>query len=125
MDKPARKLVSAAAFVAILIIALTAQDFGGRDRTPSKLPPTYTVGGIRHGISYFPKVAYDFTKPKTAGAMDFSHYHTYDEVTAFLRKWAADYPNLVDLCSAHVERLTPPVGWRVRDERVPVSAAQA
>jgi len=33
-------------------------------------------------------------------------------------------PNLVDLCSAHVERLTPPVGWRVRDERVPVSAAQ-
>jgi hypothetical protein len=28
--------------------------------------------------------------------------------------------NLVDLCSAHVERLTPPIGWRVRDERAPV-----
>ena len=77
-----------------------AQEFGppGR-RQESKLPPTYTVGGIRHGISYFPKVAYDFTKPKTAGEMDFSHYHTYDEVTAFLRQWAADYPNLVDLYS--------------------------
>ncbi len=26
-------------------------------------------------------------------------------------------PNLLDLCSTHVERLTPPIGWRVRDER--------
>ena len=99
MDKHARKLALAVVFAAILIIGLTAQDFGGRDRTPSKLPPTYTVGGIRHGISYFPKVAYDFTKPKSAGVMDFSHYHTYDEVTAFLRQWAADYPNIVDLYS--------------------------
>src|SRR5512140_629070 len=101
MDKQAIKLVSAAAFVAVLIIGLTAQEpgFRGRGQQESKLPPTYTVGGIRHGISYFPKVAYDFTKPKAAGVMDFSHYHTYDEVTAFLRKWAADYPNLVDLYS--------------------------
>ena len=99
MDKDARKLALAVGFAAILIIGLTAQDFGGRDRTPSKLPPTYTVGGIRHGISYFPRVAYDFAKPKMAGVMDFSHYHTYEEVTFFLRKWAADYPNLVDLYS--------------------------
>jgi len=26
-------------------------------------------------------------------------------------------PNLLDLCSEHVERMTPPVGWVVRDER--------
>ncbi|HZP90667.1 MAG TPA: DUF3499 family protein [Actinomycetota bacterium] len=31
-------------------------------------------------------------------------------------------PNLVDLCSAHLERLTPPIGWRVRDERAAVPA---
>ncbi|MGZ5556270.1 MAG: M14 family metallopeptidase [Candidatus Aminicenantales bacterium] len=101
MDKQAIKIVSAAAFIAILIIGLTAQEpgFRGRGQQESKLPPTYTVGGIRHGISYFPKAAYDFTKPKTAGKMDFAHYHTYDEVTAFLRQWAADYPNLVDLYS--------------------------
>ena len=99
MDRRHIKLVAAVAFAAALIIGLTGQDFGGRDRTPSKLPPTYTVGGIRHGISYFPKVAYDFTKPKKAGEIDFAHYHTYDEVTAILRKWAADYPNLIDLYS--------------------------
>src|SRR5512142_1532143 len=99
MDKHARKLVMAVVFAAVLIIGLTGQDFGGRDRSPSKLPPTYTVGGIRHGISYFPKAAYDFTKPKKEGEIDFAHYHTYDEVIAILRKWAADYPNLVDLYS--------------------------
>jgi Protein of unknown function (DUF3499) len=26
-------------------------------------------------------------------------------------------PNLLDLCAEHVERMTPPVGWVVRDER--------
>ncbi|MBI2237530.1 MAG: DUF3499 family protein [Actinobacteria bacterium] len=31
-------------------------------------------------------------------------------------------PNLLDLCAEHAERLTPPVGWRVRDERLPVPA---
>ena len=100
MDTPAKKLVAAAAFAAALIIGLTAQEPGppGR-RQESKLPPTYTVGGIRHGISYFPKAGYDFIKPIKAGEIDFAHYHTYDEVTAILRKWAADYPNLVDLYS--------------------------
>jgi len=27
-------------------------------------------------------------------------------------------PNLLDLCGEHVARMTPPVGWTVRDERV-------
>jgi Protein of unknown function (DUF3499) len=27
-------------------------------------------------------------------------------------------PNLLDLCDEHVARMTPPVGWTVRDERV-------
>jgi hypothetical protein len=26
-------------------------------------------------------------------------------------------PNLLDLCRDHVERMTPPVGWHVRDHR--------
>jgi hypothetical protein len=31
-------------------------------------------------------------------------------------------PNLLDLCREHVDRMTPPVGWTVRDERVSRSA---
>jgi hypothetical protein len=29
-------------------------------------------------------------------------------------------PHLLDLCREHVDRMTPPVGWTVRDARVPV-----
>jgi hypothetical protein len=31
-------------------------------------------------------------------------------------------PNLLDLCDEHVTRMTPPVGWTVRDARVPSPA---
>jgi hypothetical protein len=34
-------------------------------------------------------------------------------------------PNLVDLCPEHVERLTPPRGWTVRDERTVRTAGSA
>jgi hypothetical protein len=26
-------------------------------------------------------------------------------------------PNLLDLCGEHIDRLTPPIGWTVRDAR--------
>jgi hypothetical protein len=32
-------------------------------------------------------------------------------------------PNLLDLCQEHAERMTPPVGWTVRDVREPAAAA--
>lgn len=28
-------------------------------------------------------------------------------------------PNLLDLCREHIQRLTPPLGWTLRDERAP------
>ncbi len=65
-----------------------------------KPPRIYTVGGVRHGASFFPRVEYPFTKPLKPGEMDFAHYHTYDEITAFLRTWAAEHPAIVDLYSA-------------------------
>jgi len=65
----------------------------------AKAPKTYTVGGQRHGVSFFPFANYDATKPKVEGRMDFAHYHTYGEVLEFLRRWEADYPNLLSLYS--------------------------
>jgi hypothetical protein len=32
-------------------------------------------------------------------------------------------PNLLDLCREHTDRMTPPVGWTVRDRRTPISVA--
>ncbi len=66
----------------------------------AKSPKIYTVGGQRHGVSFFPRVDYEATRPKVKGEMDFAHYHTYGEVAQFLQKWEKDYPNLVALYSA-------------------------
>jgi len=32
-------------------------------------------------------------------------------------------PNLLDLCPGHVDRLTPPIGWAVKDVRTRVPAS--
>jgi hypothetical protein len=101
MDKRTRYGIVLSIFTAIGFIALMAQEPGppGRGLPEPKPTKAYTVGGIRHGISYFRRANEAFIKPKAAGEMDFLHYHTYDEVVAFLRKWAADHPNMVDLYS--------------------------
>ena len=87
-------------FILIATVAIIAAATAQGPRFQESKPTTaYIVGGIRHGISYFPKVDTPFTRPKVAGEMDFAHYHTYDEVNAFLKKWAVDYANIVDLYS--------------------------
>jgi hypothetical protein len=43
---------------------------------------------------------------------------SYEQRTVVVGALVADpNPNLLDLCTEHVERLTPPRGWLVRDER--------
>ncbi len=64
-----------------------------------KAPKTYTVGGERHGVSFFPRVDYAAVKPKVAGELDFSHYPDNAEVLDVLRKWEKEYPDLVTLYS--------------------------
>ena len=59
----------------------------------------YTVEGLRHGHSFFPYVDYVQTRAKVPGEMDFAHYHKYEEVIYFLKKWEKDFPNLVELYS--------------------------
>ena len=56
-------------------------------------------GGTRDGASTFPKVDYAQLKPLVRGQVDFKHFHTYEEATEILQKWAREYPDLVDLYS--------------------------
>jgi len=89
--RPIRILFLDVFAIAGLIFFAAAQD-----RKPARI---YTVGGVRHGVSFFPRVDYEATRPKVRGEMDFGHYHKYDEVVEFLQKWEKDYPNLVSLYS--------------------------
>jgi hypothetical protein len=65
----------------------------GRDTTPRM----FIVPGERHGPSAFPMVDYEETRPLVPGVLDWQHYHTTAEILMFMRRWAEEYPNLVDL----------------------------
>ena len=58
---------------------------------------TYTVPGDRDGTSTFPTVRYRQVAPKQPGVMDFQHYHSEAEMNWWMRKWAFEHPNIVDL----------------------------
>ena len=81
-----------------LLLMISAQERGFQ-RQPPVPTKAFIVGGVRHGATFFPKSNYPETKPLKEGELDFMHYHTYDEVNFFLKKWASAYPNLVDLYS--------------------------
>jgi len=83
-------------FLAVGVAAFMMFSAAAQEKKP---PRIYTVGGQRHGVSFFPRVDYEATRPKVRGQMDFGHYHKYDEVVEFLQKWERDYPNLVSLYS--------------------------
>ena len=91
MNTRAFRIFPAIGVAAFLIFSAAAQE--------KKPPRNYTVGGLRHGVSFFPRVDYEATRPKVRGQMDFAHYHKSDEVVEFLQKWEKDYPNLVSLYS--------------------------
>ncbi|UCE42747.1 MAG: peptidase [Candidatus Aminicenantes bacterium] len=57
----------------------------------------WTVAGYRHGPSFFPRSFYEETRPLQKEVMDFKHYHTYTEMVWWFKKWAGEYPDLVDL----------------------------
>ena len=84
-------------FVAAVLGLVSAQEREMvRESRPTK---AYIVGGVRQGASFFAPVDYPMTKPKMPGVIDFSHYHKYDEVNAFLNQWAKDFAGIIDLYS--------------------------
>jgi hypothetical protein len=80
----------------ILVISfsiIVAQDQPQQDKEMKY----WTVAGYRHGPSFFARSFYEETKPLQKGVMDFKHYHTYAEMVWWFKKWADEYPDLVDL----------------------------
>jgi len=57
------------------------------------------VPGQRDGTSTFPLTNYQQVQPLVRGQMDFRHYHTSAEVEEWMRKWARERPDLVELYS--------------------------
>ena len=94
-------LIQAAGFIlaaATSLPVLHAQAPGGagapqRDSTPR----VFIVPGERAGTSVFPLANYAEIKPLVPGRIDWKHYHSSAEIEEFMRKWAKDHPEIVQL----------------------------
>jgi hypothetical protein len=83
---------------ALCFITFSLSIISAQDQSQEKKETKYwTVAGYRHGPSFFPRSFYEEIKPLQEGIMDFKHYHTYTEMVGWFKKWAEQYPDLVDL----------------------------
>ena len=57
----------------------------------------YTVKGERHGVSFFKKHYFKDVQYTPSEKLSFYVYHSPDVMYHWYRKWAEQYPNLVDL----------------------------
>lgn len=100
---------AALALSAAGLVTLTGSERGTGDQAraqgtdPGPFPDvyapgdSYTVPGDRDGTSTFPTSRYRQLQPMVPGEMDFQHYHSEAEIEWWLKKWAADYPQIVTL----------------------------
>lgn len=57
----------------------------------------YTVGGYRHGLSFFPKVRDPHVEYEPTDRLTFDKYHSSEVIYHHMKRFAAQYPDLVDL----------------------------
>ncbi|MEF9985596.1 MAG: M14 family metallopeptidase [Bacteroidales bacterium] len=57
----------------------------------------YSIGGYRHGISFFPKVKYSHVEYQPSASLNFNSYHSANVVYYWMEKWAEQYPQLIDV----------------------------
>ena len=81
---------------ALLPLTLAAQDFRS---LPEKLFPEqdttkiYTVGGYRHGISFFPKVKNPHVEYEAGSQLTFDKFHSAPAIYTYMKRFAEQYPN--------------------------------
>jgi hypothetical protein len=60
-------------------------------------PTVHVVPGQRHGVSYFPFVRYPEVEYEPGDELTFDRYHTKEVMYAWMRRWAEEHPNLVEI----------------------------
>lgn len=71
---------------------LSAQDAPKQDKIKN-----YTLSGFRHGVSYFPQAEHKGVQYKTGDSLSFTVYHSHEVVNDWMKRWAEQFPDLVDL----------------------------
>jgi hypothetical protein len=57
----------------------------------------YTVEGVRHGVSFFPKTKHPHVEYEAGDKLTFDRFHTVSVINDWMIRFAERYPDLVDL----------------------------
>jgi hypothetical protein len=87
----------------ILLISILSD--GQSVRQQSTLSPkgsdnkvkNYILSGTRHGVSYFPKVEFKSVQYVIGDSLTFDKFHSEEVIYKWLERWAARFPDLIDL----------------------------
>ena len=86
-------------------LCISAQSFA-QNYTPLHTPnwpesngdsTMFTVGGERHGISFFKQHRFPEVEYEAGEELTFDTYHTTNVMYAWYERWAEQYPDIVDL----------------------------
>jgi len=94
MPRPRPRPLPLALFAALIMPAhLSAQP------AADSAKKVFVVPGERAGPSVFPLTTYPEVQPRKAGTLDWQHYHTSEEIEMWMRKWADEHPEIVEMYS--------------------------
>lgn len=93
-------IITLLSFTLVYQFCLLAQEADSKKE--KKIEKHWIIKGYRHGPTYFPRSFFKETEPLKEGVMDFKHYHKYSEMIWWFKKWAEEYPDLVDLYVAAI-----------------------
>ena len=90
-------LLSAVLLPGFLATAQTIRPLETKVYPENDTASIYTVGGYRHGISFFPKVKNPHVEYDPTDQLTFDKYHASNVVYHHMERFAREYPDLVDL----------------------------
>ncbi len=91
------RLVNLTVFLGMIIMfnSLNVHAQSQKNSVPNET--FWKLKGFRHGKNYFKKVSFEETKPLKDGEWDFQHYHPYDEMVEWFKRWEQEYPDIFEL----------------------------
>jgi hypothetical protein len=86
------------AAILAVVTAMATTPALAQDTTRTRADTTwYRVGGERHGVSFFPRVRHAGVEYTAGDRLTFDRYHAADVMYAWMRRWAEQHPQFVEV----------------------------
>ena len=90
-------LLAGSILISLSIVSQTSANLQNQSEKLKNENRVYTVAGVRHGVSFFPKDSLGNVQYSPGDTLSFNKYHTGEVMVHWLKKWEEQYPDLLDL----------------------------